>query len=135
MPALNSLAAQTFEGTDTYADRVHFVQVYVIEPHPEAPTPSPYGGRVREAAFSDRGQAMTYDERVTFARDVEPLITGGQLLLVDDLRPRDLDNPAWCTYGPCPNCGFLIAQDGTLHTVQTWLDVGDMQREIDDLLR
>jgi hypothetical protein len=31
-------------------------------------------------------------------------------------------NPAWCTYGTCPNCAFLIRQDGPIDTVQTWFD-------------
>ena len=61
-------------------------------------------------------------------------LTGDQLVLVDDLSPRDRDNPAWCTYGPCPNCGFLIGQDGTLAEVQTWIDVNQMQNAIDQLL-
>lgn len=134
MPALNGLATRTFQGSQRYDDVVHIVHVYIIEPHPEDPIVSPYGGRVRTAEYSDRGQAMTYDERVGFARDILPLLEGEQLLLVDDLTPRDLDNPAWCTYGPCPNCGFLIGQDGVLEEVQTWIDVPTMQTAIDDLL-
>jgi len=133
VPALNTLGNLTFEGTDTYADRVHFVHLYVVEPHPAGDL-SPYRGEVWEAAYSDRGQAMTYDERVADARDVDALIGAGHLLLVDDLTPRGRDNPAWCTYGPCPNCAYLIAQDGTIHTAQTWVEPSDMQRSLDDLL-
>ena len=133
MPALRTLSELTFEGGETYGDRAHFVHLYVVEPHPAGDL-SPYRGEVWEAEYSDRGQAMTYDERVADARDVEGLLGEDQMLLVDDLTPRPLDNPAWCTYGPCPNCAYLIAQGGTIHTAQTWVEPSDMQRALDDVL-
>jgi hypothetical protein len=39
-------------------------------------------------------------------------------------------NPIWRTYGTCPNCASLIRRDGTIGTVQTWLDVAAMERAI-----
>jgi hypothetical protein len=135
VPALNSLATTAFDASSTYDQRVHFVQVYVIEPHPQDPDPSPYRGTVWEAEYSSKGQPKTYAERVQNARDVLPSIQGNQLQLVDDLTPGAHNNPVWCTYGPCPNCAFLIRQDGILDTVQTWVDATDLQSAIDALLR
>jgi len=54
-------------------------------------------------------------------------------MLVDDLTPGP-NNPVWCTYGTCPNCAFLIRQDGTVDTVPTWVDVSAMERAIRTLL-
>jgi hypothetical protein len=135
VPALNSLATTAFDASSTYDQRVHFVQVYVIEPHPQDPDPSPYRGTVCEAEYSSKGQPKTYAERVQNARDVLPSIQGNQFQLVDDLTPGAHNNPVWCTYGPCPNCAFLIRQDGILDTVQTWVDATDLQSAIDALLR
>jgi len=135
VPALNSLAARSFNASSTYDQQVHFVQVYVIEPHPQDPDPSPYRGTVWEAQYSSKRQPKTYADRVQNARDVLPSIQGNQIQLVDDLTPGSHDNPVWCTYGPCPNCAFLIGQDGILDTVQDWVDADAMQGAIDALLR
>jgi len=133
VPALNALAARPFDASGTFADLVHFVHVYVVEPHPQAPDPGPYGGRVSEAQYSTKRQPRTWAERASNARDVLPLITGGQRLLIDDLSPGPA-NPAWCTYGTCPNCAFLIRRDGTVHTVQTWFDAAAMEDAMRSLL-
>ena len=133
MPVLNTLASTSYDSTNTYADVVHLVHVYVIEPHPASPDPSPYTGVVWEDGYSTLGQPKTYDGRVSNALEQVPLIEGDQLLLIDDLTPGDLNNPVWCTYGPCPNCAFLIGQDGVIDTVQTWIDAS-VQNAIDGLL-
>lgn len=114
---------------------MHIVHVYVIEPHPQSPDISPYRGEVWEAQYSTKGQPRTYDGRVANATDTEPSLQGAQLMVVDDLTPGALNNPLWCTYGPCPNCGFLIRQDGIIQRAQTWIDVDEMEAEIDALLR
>ncbi len=116
MPALNQLAQKTFGG-GTYADLVHFVHVYTVEAHPKAPDPSPYSGKVWEAAYSSKPNSKTYPGRVANAKDMEQLLQGNQRLLVDSLTPEPLDNPVWCTYGTCPNCSFLIKRDGKIHQV------------------
>ncbi len=134
MPALNALAAKPYDGSRTYSDVVHFTQIYVVEAHPMSPDPSPYTGTVWELGYSTKPQAHTYAARKLNAMDVVPLITGNQRLLVDDLRPHGLDNPLWCTYGPCPNCTFLISQDGRIEKVQYWFDATDIEAAIDDLL-
>ena len=135
MPVLNQLAATDFDGTTTFGDRVHIVHVYVVEPHPMGPDASPYGGHVSERVpYSTKSQPLTYDARVANATTLAPLITGSQLLLIDDLVPGPHTNPVWCTYGPAPNSAYLIGQDGVLVNVQTWVDVGRMETEIRNLI-
>ena len=134
MPDLNELAKLAYDDTSTYADHIHFVHLYVIEPHPQAPDVSPYTGRVWEATYSTKPQSLTYDERVATAQEIEQLLEGNQIILVDDLTPGQLNNPVWCTYGPCPNCAYLIRQDGVIDTTQTWFDAGEMKTAIDDLI-
>jgi len=51
----------------------------------------------------------------------------------DELSPGPA-NPAWCTYGTCPNCAFLIRRNGTVHTVQTWFDAAQMESAMRSLL-
>ncbi len=135
MPALNTLANQTYDETSIYSDRIHFAHLYVIEPHPQAPDISPYSdtGNVWEEEYSTVSQALTYDERVAAAQDIAQLLEGNQLILVDDLAPG-LNNPVWCTYGPCPNCAYLIGQDGVIDTTQTWFNADQMKIAIDNLL-
>lgn len=133
MPALNELATELYDDTNTYADLVHFVTLYVIEPHPISPDISPYKGTVWEDVYSTKGQAFTYDERVAYAQETLALLEGNQLLLVDDFEPDGLNNPVWCTYGNCPNCAFLIRQDGSIAVVQTWVGVEYMKEAIDRL--
>ena len=134
MPSLNELAGKSYNANTSYTDVVHFVHINVIEPHPKSPDPSPYGGQVWEAGYSTVNQPETYEERVSVARRVDALVEGNQLLLVDDLRPGDLNNPIWCTYGTSPNSAFLIRQDGINDTVQLWLDTAKMEEAIKKLL-
>lgn len=134
MPSLNELASQAYDAENTYSDMVHFVHVLIIEPHPQDPDPSPYGGEVWEAHYSTVHQPMTFAERQAVALQLEDFIEGDQLLLIDDMTPLDLNNPVWCTYGPAPNSAYLIRQDGIVDTAQLWLDTDDMQHAIDLLL-
>ncbi len=135
MPDLNQLATKQYDENTTYDELVHFVHVFVVEPHPESPDPSPYTGSVwEEPEYSIKAQAYTYDERVATAREIDPLLEGNQLLLVDNLVPGALNNPVWCTYGPCPNCAYLIGQNGTIDTTQEWFKDTTMETAIDELL-
>jgi hypothetical protein len=135
VPALNRLAATPYDDTTTYADRVHIVTLYVIEPHPIAPDVSPNTGTVWQFQFSTIRQPQVYDDRVAAAQDTEELLEGNQLVLVDDLTPGPQNNPVWCTYGPCPNCSYLVGQDGVIVAVQTWAFVDAMKLAIDQLLQ
>jgi hypothetical protein len=122
---LNELAQKPYDAVSTFGDRVHFLHVYVIEPHPQGPDPSPYTGDVSEKSFSTIRQAQSYAQRVADARTARALLAGRQLQVVDDFT-----NPAWCSYGTCPNCAFLIRQDGMIDTVQLVLSVPTMERAI-----
>jgi hypothetical protein len=130
VPVLNQLATTPYDDTDTYGDKVHFVHIYIVEPHPMDPDVSPYSGEVWETEYSTKRQPTIYDERVAAAGDIQPLLEGNQLILVDEL-----DNPVWCSYGPCPNCAYLISQSGIVDTVQSWVDGAEMQQTIDQLLQ
>ena len=134
MPAFNNLSTAPYDSTSTYADQVHFVHIYVVEPHPQSPAPSPYSGQVWEAAYSDVGQAYSYSDRVQNAAAMQSDLNADQLTLVDDLTADGMNNPVWCTYCPCPNCSDLIGTDGKVAATQTWADGNAMQSEIDDLL-
>jgi hypothetical protein len=135
VPGLNQLAKKDYDAGNTYADRVHFVHLYVVEPHPQSPDVSPYTGTVWEAPpYSTKRQAPTYDKRVASAKDLLPELNETQLILIDALTPNDLTNPVWCTYGPCPNCAYLIGQDGIIQTTQQWFDVEAMEKAIGALL-
>jgi hypothetical protein len=78
-----------------------FVHINVIEPHP-----SDEPGRKNQ--YSTVEQPEDYDERLAIAREINALLEGDQLLLVDDLTPSDLNDPVYCTFGPSPNSAFLI---------------------------
>jgi hypothetical protein len=134
VPALDQLAVETFDASSTYGDKLHILHIYVVEPHPLG-DPSPYSGEVWEAEYSDYSQPKTYDGRVTVAGVMQTSIGAKQMLLVDDLTPRPLNNPVWCTYGPCPNCAYLIRQDGIVEKTQRWVNVDDIKPFIDTLLR
>jgi len=134
VPSLNELATKQYDTAHTYGELIHFVHILVMEPHPQSPDLSPYGARVWEARYSTIGQPRSYEERAVVARELEDLIEGQQLLLVDDLSSGEFSNPVWCTYGPAPNSAFLIRQDGIIDTAQTWLDVREVRMAIDALL-
>ena len=123
------MAARAYDADSTFGERVHIVHIYVIEPHPKAPDISPYSAIVWESDYSTERQPMSYPERVAKAKLVRPFIEGRQTQLVDELSPRS-DNPVWCTYGPCPKCGFLIGQDGVIDTVMHWADPVAMEARI-----
>lgn len=113
MPALNQLATKVYNGKP-YGEWVHFVHVYVIEPHPQSPDISPYSGTVWEMTYSSKSQPKTYAARVANAQAMLPLLQGNPLVVVDDLTPGQHNNPVWCTYGTCPNCSFLIGKNGVI---------------------
>lgn len=124
-----------FDASNSYDEVVHFVHIYTVEAHPMSPDPSPYSGDVWELAYSTKSQVRTYPERVTYAIEVEALLQGSQLVLVDELTPLPRNNPVWSTYGPCPSGAYLIDTDGRIIVSQAWLDVNAMKTAIDLLLQ
>ena len=134
MPLLNALAQKAYDAERAYGEVVHLVHVVVIEPHPLAPDPSPYSGEIWEAAYTTIRQPRTAAERSAAAADVEALLEGEQLLVVDGMEPGVRVDPVWCTYGPMPNGAFLIGQDGTIRAAWTWLDVDALESAMDEEL-
>lgn len=131
MPAVNALASKAFDDETLFSDRVHFVHVYVMEPHPMAPDPAPHSGVVAEdPVYSQVRQAKTYEERRVDAALVRPLIEGNQIQLVDELDPDGLINPVWCTYGTSPNAATLIGRDGIVRMATTWTQAGKAETAI-----
>jgi hypothetical protein len=112
-----------------YQGKLHTLVVYTVEAHPK-PGNNAYHGKPKPKRTSDRPEATTWAQRAADAKDLN---AGNAMVVVDDLN-GDRSNPFWCTYGTCPNCGFLIGQDGTLHAVHEWLDGKTMVGSIDALL-
>ncbi|RME26899.1 MAG: hypothetical protein D6798_05725 [Deltaproteobacteria bacterium] len=114
-----------------FKDDIHTVIVYNIEAHPKG-DPSPYRGREWTFEYSDRGQPHNYAQRVKHARDIDP---GPDALLLVDALEEGNANPFWCTYGSCPNCAFLVNQDGRIEAVHDWFDGRTMKGSIQALLQ
>jgi hypothetical protein len=117
-----------------YRDQVHFVVIYVVEPHP-AGSASPYSGQEWTASYSQDtegnpvGQPGTYDERAGLASMCAKDAGITALVLVDEM-----DNPVWQTYGPAPNLAYLIGTDRKVIEAQTWYDVSEMEASIESYL-
>jgi hypothetical protein len=125
---LNELANEAFDGQRTYADLVHFVHVYVVEAHPKAPDPAPHFGGVSEDIYSVVPQARTYGKRKENALLLLPALNDKQLLLLDDLRPHDFDNPIWSSYGSGAASAWFIRQDGTIVAAHDWIDMKTLKK-------
>ena len=113
-----------------YRDQVHFVVVYVIEPHPVG-SRSPYSDTERPSrnSYDTEGnpikQPETYEERVRLASLCSQDAGITAVVLVDEP-----DNPIWEAYGPAPNLAYLIGTDGTIAEAQRWYDVARMESAI-----
>lgn len=97
------------------------------------PDYSPYG--VGELQYSTLGQPSTWDERVSNAQTMEPIVDN-ELMLIDGLNDEHGDNPVWCSYATCPACSFLIGQDGYIFDVlvRTSADIEDLRAPLDAFL-
>ena len=135
MPGLNALAARSYDAETLFSDRVHFVHVYVVEPHPMAPDPAPHVGVVAEdPVYSVVRQPTTYDARLANAAMARALIAGNQIQLVDAFDLDGLINPVWCTYGTSPNAAYLIGRDGVIRLASTWTGSVDLETAIRALI-
>ena len=109
----------------TYGDRINFVIVNVIEPHPHGQV-CPYTGNFwlgYPANYDVDDQPLYqpdhYEWRIDQARKMkEALITEDIPVLVDRM-----DNPVWCTFGPAPNIAYLIDIDGTVIEKLVWQNI------------
>jgi hypothetical protein len=135
VPGLNALAAKAYDAETLFSERIHFVHVYAVEPHPMAPDPAPHVGRVAEdPVYSIVRQPRTYDARLANAATTRPLIVGNQIQLVDALDPEDLVNPVWCTYGTSPNATYLIGRDGIIRAAAAWTGTLRLEAALRDLI-
>ena len=131
---INALCEQPYDESSNFADRLHFVHVYVMEAHPMAPDPSPHYGTVYEDEFSTVRQPLDYATRQANAMLLAPRLASDQLLLLDDLRPHGADNPIWSSYGSGAASAWLIRQDGRIMAAHEWLDVTALRKSIQRLL-
>lgn len=113
-----------------YGDKVQFVVVYVVEPHPLTPDPSPYRGDPWQLSYSTEHQPLNYSAREVLAKQAATHLAPQQLLLIDDLTPNGPNNPFWCTYGPVPNGQWAIAQNGTVVDSLDWFEKANAEAAI-----
>jgi len=132
---INLLASSVGKTGNRLSEDVHFVHVYVVEAHPQAPDVSPNYGAVLESQYSTGPNPRNYPDRRVEAERMAERLGAGQLMLVDDIRPRPYDNPIFSTYGSGANCAFLIDQDGLIREAQIWADAAVMGSSIRRLLR
>lgn len=130
-PQFRQQVAPTESLIAKYRDRVQFVLVYVIEPHPFG-SQSPYANGEWQAlySFDVKGspvtQPQTYDERARLAARCVKDAGITSLILVDEL-----NNPVWQIYGQVPNLAYLIGSNGEVLEAQAQYDV----RTMDDAIR
>lgn len=112
-----------------YGEAFHYVFVYIPEVHPHLGV-HPYTGEVLPAEMPYPGgiesQALTMEQRIKSAETLEKMSPGTfDYILLDDLPSTSGEyNPTWCTYGPAPNPGWIIAQDGTVKVSQLFIGHG-----------
>lgn len=131
----------TNELASVYGDSLHFVLVYVVEPHPKPPDVSPYRGSAWPLDYSNYPQPTNYPGRVSNAKHINDAfaLNSTFTILLDDLTPHvaalgNGNNPVWCTWGPAPNAAWLIGTDGNVELAQTWFDKPAMDAAIKKLL-
>lgn len=117
-----------------YGDRIQLVIIYTLEAHPVG-SPSPYSGEEwTTPASTDEedcplAQPETYDQRVAQATQMTEELGITVPVLIDEM-----DNPAWCTYGPAPNIAYLIGRDGVVIEKQGWYQPRTMETAMVDYL-
>jgi len=125
-PAMRRLKAQ-------HGDDVHFVMIYIAEVHPKDGI-QPYNGEAIDTAtdpFAVAEQQTTFAGRMASAEAFTEAYDGVYAglfdhILVDDLADASglLHNPTWATYGPNPNGGWVIGQDGVVQFAQFFICQG-----------
>jgi len=125
-PSMRRLKAQ-------FGEAFHFVMIYIAEVHPMHGV-QPYNGDAIDTEndpFAVEKQAETFASRMSAAEGFSSAFDGiyeglFDYILVDDLVDASglLYNPTWATYGPCPNGGWLIGQDGIVSFDQFFICQG-----------
>jgi len=97
-----------------YADRdVAFVSMYVREPHP------------RERGFRDYGQHKTYDQKVSYARELVEIKDVEIPVVVDTLEQRN-----HAVLGNLPNMAYVVDKQGIVQYARTWLLADDVDETL-----
>jgi hypothetical protein len=103
--------------------------VHVIDPHPYLGSIDPLVGELSPypgasfpnywASFDIYGnplsQPRTFADRMLQAQNMKRDLGVNPTVLADEIT-----NPVWCTYGPLPNCGYLIGAGGKVLERETW---------------
>jgi hypothetical protein len=102
--------------------------VYVIDPHPYG-QPSPYASVSNTNIYFNEGkdifgteikQPTSFAQRFDLATRMKTDLKVSMPVLVDGE-----DNSVWYTYGPLPNCAYLIGTDGKILYRETWFARGE----------
>lgn len=97
-----------------YVDRdVEFVSMYVREPHP------------RERGFRDYGQHETYEDKLSYARELVELKDLSIPVVVDGI-----DQQHHIDLGNLPNMAYVVDKHGIVRYAKNWL----LADEIDEVL-
>ncbi len=132
-PAYQMSKQAECELASTYADQVHFLHLYTLEPHPKGSN-APDIGAPWELHYSTYPQPESHAERIAMRALILADHPPTQHVLLDDLSPGHRVNPVWSTYGPAPRPGFLIRQDGLIDTSQLWFNASHLEGAILQLL-
>jgi len=125
-PAMRRLKAQ-------YGEDVHFVMIYIAEVHPKGGIQPYNGDEIDDATdpFAVQEQQTSFAGRMASAEGFTAAYDGVYAglfdhILVDDLTDASglLHNPTWATYGPNPNGGWVISQDGVVQFAQFFICQG-----------
>jgi len=123
-----------------HGDKLHYLVVYIIEPHPKKPDVSPYKGIEWTFEYSNYSQPRDYQSRVRTAAHVSDVFPLSRqfTVLVDDLTPHNVtgNNPIWCQWGPAPNAAWLLsnASNNNVALAQSWFVPDLMDAAISKLL-
>eukprot|EP00904_Undaria_pinnatifida_P010542 jgi/Undpi1/6618/HiC_scaffold_20.g09097.m1 len=127
-----------FDLVESHKDRVTFVHLYGVEPHPMLPGTNFDSGGVVVNYWSTVAQPKTYEQRLAMVERIEGLTHPEQVILPDYLPGNpysDLIQPVWCSYALGARPSIVISTDGTIWFQQTWLQTQDLAHHLDMLLK
>ena len=102
---------------EKYGDKVHFVTVYIREPH------------AGENRFRNISQPAKYEERLKLAKRTKKDLSITSMLLIDKM-----DNAVRREYGSLPNSAYIIGQNGRVFHKQPWMDSKMIEQPLKALL-
>ena len=100
-----------------YDEQVHFVLLYVREPHPG------------QGQFTEITQPTTYEERLQLACRTQEELGITSRMLIDEI-----DNRYRAAFGGLPNSAYIIGQDGRVFHKQPWMSAKSLEQPLEALL-